>query len=111
MRNLPSLGNGKSRMDLKAGSIVIVRDEHQPRLKWPLARVVRLHKGKDGLVRLVCLKTERGEMIRPVQKLHRLEVSDFEVNEVQSDEAETPGIRNVSSRSGRVVRPPKILDL
>ena len=37
--------------------------------------VKRLVPGKDGLVRTVTLKTQKGRLRRPVQRLHRLEVS------------------------------------
>ena len=43
--------------------------------KRPMARVERLFPGKDGLVRTVTLKTHKGRLRGPVQRLHRLEAS------------------------------------
>ena len=40
-----------------------------------MGRVERLVPGKDGLVRTVTLKTQKGRLRRPVQRLHRLEAS------------------------------------
>ena len=36
--------------------------------------MVTIHPGKDGLVRAVKLKTAKGLITRPIQKLHDLEV-------------------------------------
>ena len=40
-----------------------------------MRRVDRLLPGKDGLIRTVTLKTKKGLLRRPVQRLHRLEAS------------------------------------
>ena len=112
IRNLPSLGNGKSKVDLDVGSLVLVREEGKPRLKWPLGKVTKVHKGKDGLVRAVSLKTERGELMRAVKKLHKLEVTNTasEPSEISGEiPASSPEISR--SRFGRPIRPRQILDL
>ena len=129
IRNLPSLGNGRSKRDLQVGSIVLIRQDGKPRLKWPLGRVTRVFEGKDGLVRAVNLKTVKGEITRPVQLLHKLEVSDtvtepteVEVSVETSDDvdpmvsAEMHSIKDsqtssATSRFGRNIRPRSVLDL
>ena len=37
--------------------------------KWPLARVIDVHPGKDQVVRVVSIKTEQGIYKRPVAKV------------------------------------------
>ena len=45
--------------------------------KWPLARIVETHKGADGLVRVVTLKTSEGSNImRPIAKISPLPMVD-----------------------------------
>ncbi|GFR59729.1 retrovirus-related Pol polyprotein from transposon 17.6 [Elysia marginata] len=61
IRNLPPLGNRRSNMDLAIGSIVLIRDDGKPRLNWPLGKIVSLHQGKDGFVRLLLLKPPMGK--------------------------------------------------
>lgn len=100
IRNLPSLGNGRSKVDLRVGSIVLIREEGKPRMKWPLGKVTKVIHSKDGLVRAVGLKTEKGELVRAVQKLHKLEVMEASTDR-------TPDENVVSTRSGRVVKPPQ----
>ncbi|XP_067209400.1 uncharacterized protein [Linepithema humile] len=51
------------------GSMVLVVDERYPPAKWPMGRVVKIHPGSDGLVRVVTVKTQTSEMKRPITKL------------------------------------------
>ena len=39
-----------------------------------MARVEKVHPGKDGLVRTATVKAQKGVFNRPVQRLHRLEI-------------------------------------
>lgn len=55
--------------EIKVGSLVLLTDERLPPSKWPLARVIQLIPGKDGLTRVVRLKTSTTELIRPIVKL------------------------------------------
>ena len=55
--------------EIKTGSLVLITDERLPLCKCPLARAVELQPGKDGLTRVVTLKTAITTLIRPVTKL------------------------------------------
>lgn len=60
------------RRNMKIGDIVIVKDINTPRSQWPLARVVEVSTGSDGLVRTVkvCVGSRRGSILeRSVHKL------------------------------------------
>ncbi|XP_045509323.1 uncharacterized protein LOC123704873 [Colias croceus] len=67
--------------DLKLNDIVIIKDENLPPGKWALGRVVQLHPGSDGLVRVVTLKTKNGYMKRPIVKLSLLPTNTHTINE------------------------------
>lgn len=60
---------------LKIGDVMLISEDKVSRGKWPMGRVERLLPGKDGLIRTVVLKTKKGLLRRPVQRLHRLEAS------------------------------------
>ncbi|XP_011859308.1 PREDICTED: uncharacterized protein LOC105556807 [Vollenhovia emeryi] len=64
--------------EIKVGSLVLITDERLPPCKWPLARVTALHPGKDGLVRVVTLKTTTTTLVRPVVKLSVLPISSYD---------------------------------
>ena len=77
LRNLPfTVRTHKSQCKLQVGSVVLVQEDNVPRLKWPLAFVLKLYPGKDGIVRSVLLQTSKGHIERSVQRLHDLEICE-----------------------------------
>ncbi|XP_055632434.1 uncharacterized protein LOC129772927 [Toxorhynchites rutilus septentrionalis] len=61
---------------IRIGSIVILREDNVPPLQWPLARIVDLHPGADGVVRVVTIRTTRGTYKRPVNRICPLPLED-----------------------------------
>lgn len=57
---------------LKPGDLVLISDISLPATKWPLARVLQLHYGRDGLPRVASLKTASTTLERTFAKLIRL---------------------------------------
>ena len=55
--------------NLTVGDVVTLREDSIVPTQWPLARVVQVHPGKDGLVRVVTIRTEKGTYKRPVSKI------------------------------------------
>jgi len=52
----------------------LISNDCTKRLSWPLGRVIEIFPGKDGVIRVVRLVTESGQLIRSIQKLYSLEV-------------------------------------
>ncbi|XP_015120540.1 uncharacterized protein LOC107043522 [Diachasma alloeum] len=61
--------------EVKVGSLALLYDERFPPSKWPLARVTALHPGKDGLSRVVTIRTASTTLTRPISKLVLLPIS------------------------------------
>ena len=61
------------------GELVILSDDDTKRSKWPLARITKLLPAKDGVVRVVEVRTKDGVYTRPVVKLLKLEDTLFNV--------------------------------
>ncbi|XP_046417532.1 uncharacterized protein LOC124178336 [Neodiprion fabricii] len=61
---------------LKINSLVLIKDERYPPTKWALGRVVELHPGKDGLIRVVSVRTQHSTYKRPIVKLCLLQSPD-----------------------------------
>ncbi|XP_046472523.1 uncharacterized protein [Neodiprion pinetum] len=59
----------------KVGDLVLFKDDQLPPSKWPLARIVRLHLGKDGLSRVAVIKTATKEYTRALNSLVRLPIN------------------------------------
>jgi len=130
--NLPQVVKGfTKKCHLSKGDLVLIKEDNIPRLKWPIGIVVDVFPGKDGIVRSVKVKTKKGEMTRPIQRLYDLEVSrsedmitydascdNFNSDEDVYDMNTNMPLNTVSddavipkSRSGRVIKAPIKLDL
>ena len=73
LRNLP---RNKGVSDLKktqVGTIVLVESEDWW-MEWPMGIVTKMHAGKDRVGRAIEVKTKKGIITRPIQRLHVLEV-------------------------------------
>ncbi|CAK9827604.1 hypothetical protein ANTRET_LOCUS5285 [Anthophora retusa] len=51
------------------GSLVVIKDDNLPPLRWSLGRITELHQGKDGETRVVTIRTATGLYKRPTTKI------------------------------------------
>ncbi|XP_043065122.1 uncharacterized protein LOC122320761, partial [Drosophila ficusphila] len=68
--------------NIKIGSIVLLKEDNIPSLKWPLGRVEEVIPGEDGVVRVVMVRTATGIIKRAVAKLAVLPVDSQQVGTV-----------------------------
>ncbi|XP_052567192.1 uncharacterized protein LOC128093655 [Culex pipiens pallens] len=65
----------KNPVTIVPGRVVLIKDDNLPPTQWPLGRITHVHPGKDGVVRVVTLKTASSEaVVRPVAKIALLPV-------------------------------------
>ncbi|CAK1604317.1 unnamed protein product [Parnassius mnemosyne] len=62
-------------IEMKKGDIVLVETDAK-RLFWPLGLIMEVVTGADGITRLARDKTQKGETLRPCQRLYPLEISN-----------------------------------
>ena len=55
--------------NIKTNDLVLLKEENVLRSHYPLARVIKLYPGKDGVVRTVKVKTPSNTLVRPVGKI------------------------------------------
>lgn len=55
--------------NIKVGDIVLIKEDTTFTTHWPAARVMEVHQGQDGLVRVATVKTQTSILKRPVAKL------------------------------------------
>ncbi len=60
---------------VSVGDIVLIHQKHVGRNSWPLGKVERIICSPDGQVRGAELRTESGQLNRPINLLHPLEMS------------------------------------
>lgn len=77
----------KPAIPIDVGTLVVIHDDNLPPLKWKLGRIVKVHPGDDGTVRVVTLKTATGLLTRPVEKICILPVPADDSIEEPSDSA------------------------
>jgi len=91
----------KKALKIDIDDIVLVGDDNKKRVDWKLGRVLELFPGRDGVERVARVKTATGEILRPVQRLYPLEMS-------QEDSISdlTREVESEKTRRGRVVKIP-----
>ncbi|GFW46893.1 integrase catalytic domain-containing protein [Trichonephila clavipes] len=65
----------KGESSIKEGDLVLIGEANNKIINWPLGKVTKMYKGKDGRVRAMEVKTQFGSVMRPIQKLYPLEVT------------------------------------
>lgn len=79
LQSLMQLPKWREEQDnFKEGQLVLIKSENIPPTYWAMGRVIKTHKGADGKVRSVTLKTQSGTLDRSIRKLCVLPV-DVEV--------------------------------
>lgn len=59
----------KRREEIQIDQFVALKEDNVPPMKWQCGRIIKLHPGKDGIVRVVTVKTPYGEYKRAVAKI------------------------------------------
>ena len=49
--------------------LILIKEDNIKRGQWPLGRIVELHPGEDGVVRVVTVRTSKGTYKRPAVKI------------------------------------------
>ncbi|XP_055543151.1 uncharacterized protein LOC129728722 [Wyeomyia smithii] len=55
--------------EIRPGRLAVIVDDFQHPVRWPIARIIAVHPGKDNLVRVVTLRTPKGDFTRPITKI------------------------------------------
>lgn len=68
----------KNHGELKPGTLVILKDDHLPPMKWRLGRIHSTLPGPDGITRVATIMTSTGLIKRSFSRLCPLPSSDFQ---------------------------------
>lgn len=75
----------KTKRNIEVGDLVTIHDDNFTSAKFPVGRVVEVHNGKDGFVRVVSLKTKNGIIKRPIIKLSILPIEQSKETKAERD--------------------------
>ncbi|KAJ8909888.1 hypothetical protein NQ315_008911 [Exocentrus adspersus] len=83
---------GKNSSEIKINELVLIGNDFNKLIDWPLGRVVEFIPGRDGELQLVRVKTAKGVLLGPVQRLFPLECKgpDEEVNGMEQLQKKSP---------------------
>ncbi|XP_055585340.1 uncharacterized protein LOC129738173 [Uranotaenia lowii] len=94
------------RDNIAIGTLVLLKDENLPPLKWRFGRITRIVRGNDNNVRVVTVKTCDGEYDRTIAKICVLPINQPTIadgSDANTEEFFIP--RHVSRLSGRRLHP------
>ncbi|XP_062538869.1 uncharacterized protein LOC134207163 [Armigeres subalbatus] len=66
----------RQKNNLFVGTMVLIKEDNLPPLKWLLGRVIQVHPGADGNIRVVTVRTKDGNIVRAISKICILPISD-----------------------------------
>ncbi|CAG7826192.1 unnamed protein product, partial [Allacma fusca] len=55
--------------NMQIGDLVLVKEEMRTPLQWKMGRIIDVHPGGDGLVRVATIRMADGSLKRPITKL------------------------------------------
>ena len=76
LRTLPPYKGMPVEDSIQSGDVVLIQDEAFPRLQWPLGIIQQVYPGRDGHIPFAQVKTAKGVLVRPIQRIHQLEICD-----------------------------------
>ena len=72
--------------DFNEDQIVLLQEDNKNKGLWPIAKIIKVTKGRDGLVRSVQVRTPKGKVLtRPVQKICKLECEKESLTSLTDD--------------------------
>jgi len=94
---------------LKIGDMVLLKEDNVPPCSWPIARVIEVFPGADGLVRNIKIRTAKSTLTRPRNKVVHLFSTDSssadsaaEHNQViQPSRADSSNVTDVVSKQAK----------
>ncbi|XP_055623749.1 uncharacterized protein LOC129767153 [Toxorhynchites rutilus septentrionalis] len=69
LTEMQMINKHRQHISINVGDLAVLREDNQPPLYWPLARITKVHPGNDGVVRVVTVRTKNGIYKRPVCRI------------------------------------------
>lgn len=64
--------------NVKVGDVVLIKEPNVPPYVWKLGRIMELHQGDDGLVRVITMKTAKGNLTRSIKQICPLPMDNLQ---------------------------------
>ncbi|XP_062541543.1 uncharacterized protein LOC134209562 [Armigeres subalbatus] len=73
--------------DIHVGQMVLLKEDGKSSITWPLARIIAVQPGSDGVVRVAVIRTKSGTYTRAVNKLFPLPIDEDITHQYNSKSA------------------------
>ncbi|CAG9134447.1 unnamed protein product [Plutella xylostella] len=98
-----------STKNMAVDDVVLIKDDNLPPGKWALGKIVAVHPGQDGHVRVATVKTKGGIIKRPILKLALLPVREEHATSQISDvQCTTPTTDDVTTADSQADAPDQV---
>ena len=84
LRERHNVNHKRGGLPIKEGDVVLIQSDERNRGKWKLGIVVKLIKGRDGVVRAARLRARKSYLERAIQQLCPMELSCDRIQEPQA---------------------------
>ncbi|XP_055588802.1 uncharacterized protein LOC129741122 [Uranotaenia lowii] len=68
--------------------LVIICDDNKQPIHWRMGRIVKVHPGEDGVIRVVTIRTANGLLTRPIERVCILPKFEEKGQQIPSEEPE-----------------------
>lgn len=68
--------SNKQQLKIKVGTMVLIKEDNTSPLQWKVGRIVEMHPGADGVLRVVSIKTTTGQLKRSLGKICVLPIDE-----------------------------------
>lgn len=73
-------------IEFRKDDLVLLTDENNPPIYWPMAIILETHPGRDGITRVVTIRTQKGQIFqRPTAKLRLLPYDQITFESTESE--------------------------
>ena len=103
LRERHNLNHKTKQLSIKPGDVVLITSDERNRGKWNIGVVVKLIKGRDGVVRAVRLRAGKSFIERAVQQLCPMELSCDIPHKTEEVTELNPRAREFNPRKAAVV--------
>lgn len=54
---------------MQRGVLVLLKDDRFPPFQWAIGRIIDVHPGEDGIIRVITIKTAEGQFKRSARNI------------------------------------------
>jgi len=86
---------------IREGTLVFIKEDNAPPMKWRMGRLIQLHPGKDSIPRVVSIQISKGVVRRSIMKICPLPI-DVDTKELSKNKYEESTVEEIADNEKTV---------